>query len=94
MVSFPSYSTTQDEDQRLVTHASQGKFELVPIIPEELEREVTQHFHDSPANGYFGINKTLIAIKQRFFWNNMNKEIKDYVRPCVICQKQKRKSKS
>ncbi len=46
-------------------------------------------FHDSPFAGYLGVKKTLSRIRNRYFWSNMNKEIKMYVGQCVICEKRK-----
>ncbi len=61
-------------------------FEVVPVVPECLKEEVMRNFHEPPEFAHFGIKKTSYAIKQRFFWNNMNKDIKKYVRSCDICQ--------
>jgi hypothetical protein len=67
----------------LATHT--GKI----LAPESLRAKILFRFHDSPFAGHLGVKKTLSRIRNRYFWPNMNKEIKMYVRQCVICEKRK-----
>jgi len=60
---------------------------LVPVIPKSLVRSVLHDFHDTPECAHLGVNKTLDKIKKRCFWDGMNKDIRDYIRSCEICQK-------
>jgi len=46
-------------------------------------------FHDSPEAGHLGVKKTKEKIKQRLFWNGMNKDIHSYVKTCHVCPKTK-----
>jgi hypothetical protein len=62
---------------------------LVPYLPRSLVPEILNQFHDAPESGHMGVRKTQSAIKQRFFWNGMNKEIQQYVKSCSTCQEQK-----
>ncbi len=59
------------------------------LAPESLQAKILFRFHDSPFAGHLGVKKTLSRIRNRYFWPNMNKEIKMYVRQCVICEKRK-----
>jgi len=59
---------------------------LVPVLPKSLITKVLQQFHDAPESGHMGSKKTKNAIKERFFWPNMNKEIHEYVKTCKKCQ--------
>ena len=45
--------------------------------------------HDSKVAGHFGQFKTLERLRQNFFWSKMDEEIKDYVRSCDVCQRDK-----
>ena len=45
--------------------------------------------HDSKVVGHFGQFKTLERLRQNFFWSNMDEEIKDYVKSCHVCQRDK-----
>jgi len=35
--------------------------------------------------GHFGINKTLVFLKKKFFWPHMKKDIHRYCTRCVAC---------
>jgi len=59
----------------------------VPVIPKKMIEEIMKIFHDAPESGHLGVTKTMNRIKQRAFWNGMNKDIREYVRSCEICQK-------
>lgn len=54
-------------------------------MPEE-RREIIQQEHDK---AHFGFEKTLAAIKQRFFWPKMNEQIRKFCRECLPCQTSK-----
>ncbi|ODM89266.1 Transposon Ty3-I Gag-Pol polyprotein [Orchesella cincta] len=67
--------------------SEQIDFEFVPVVPESLK--YMSYFHDTPESGHFGISKTQDAIKRRFYWHNMNRDIASYVRSCDVCQRYK-----
>ena len=48
-----------------------------------------EEFHNSPHGGHFEVIKTLIKLRQPFIWKTMNKLVKNYVRTCTSCQKNK-----
>lgn len=58
----------------------------VPIIPKSLRGEIMKLFHDDPQAGHFAANATLKKIKDRAYWDKMNKEIREYCRDCAVCQ--------
>ena len=45
--------------------------------------------HDSKIAGHFGIYKTLERVKHNYHWHRMEEDIKDYVRACDTCQRDK-----
>ena len=53
-------------------------------IPEHLRKEVIEKYHDN--NGHMGIDKTHDAIKTKYYWPNMYKNLYQYVTSCVTCQ--------
>lgn len=57
----------------------------VPYVPVNLRVEVMKFFHNPPERAHFGNKKTSYMIKQKFFWNNMNRDIKVFVKSCEIC---------
>ncbi|KAL9708175.1 hypothetical protein quinque_011693 [Culex quinquefasciatus] len=48
--------------------------------------EIIQQEHDK---AHFGFEKTVAAIKQRFFWPKMNEQIRKVCRECLPCQTSK-----
>ncbi|KIH54937.1 hypothetical protein ANCDUO_14914 [Ancylostoma duodenale] len=67
-----------------------GKNYRLVITNDEQKRKVIEHHHDHIIDGgHRGITKTLAKIRSRFYWKNMNDQIKTFVRNCVICQKVK-----
>src|SRR5207237_5833846 len=61
----------------------------VPVVPKSLRESVLRIFHDSHEAGHFGVKKTKERIKNRVFWDGMNKDIHTYVKTCEMCQKSK-----
>ena len=45
--------------------------------------------HDCPIGGHQGITRTLERIQLYTTWPNIEQEVKDYIRKCQICQKNK-----
>lgn len=46
---------------------------------------VMYEFHDTGLSGHPGQDETLRAIQERFSWEGMQRDIRDYVRSCIIC---------
>ncbi|CAF3858733.1 unnamed protein product [Rotaria magnacalcarata] len=59
----------------------------VPCVPTGYIRsDIMKIYHDTPANGaHFGRDKTLQKIKARYYWNNMNNDICNYIKSCIRC---------
>lgn len=56
-------------------------------LPPASDRElIVKQIHDK---AHFGYDKTLGAIKQRYYWPKMNTEIRRICRECLICQTSK-----
>jgi len=49
---------------------------------ELLIREV----HEGFLAGHFGEKKTLIMLKEHYFWPCMDKDVQDVIKRCVVCQ--------
>jgi hypothetical protein len=62
---------------------------LVPYLPSEMRYDIMSQLHDAPESGHMGVKKTKKAVKRRFFWNSMNKDIHEFVKTCRICQEYK-----
>ena len=54
------------------------------LIPQILESE-----HDTKVAGHMWQDKMIELIRRNFWWPQMNKQITDFVRSCLQCQKNK-----
>ena len=56
------------------------------ILPKQCRQNVLKVSHDIPLAGHLGTKKTLDRIRQRFYWPNMTKDVKNYCKSCETCQ--------
>ena len=47
--------------------------------------QVMRMHHDDVLAGHFGRAKTLELISRKYFWNSMRKDVKEYVKTCIVC---------
>lgn len=58
-------------------------------IPEPLRQSVIYEAHDSSISGHLGMDKTFEKLTRRFYWPNMESTVRDYVKTCASCQRNK-----
>ena len=63
--------------------AWQGQLQLV--IPEGIRRALIEELHGGLLAGHFGVERTLDALKRRFWWHDMKKSVKEIIRGCPEC---------
>src|SRR5678816_4947035 len=56
------------------------------FVPESSVQKVISEYH---SKGHLGVNKTLLSIKNEFVFQYMLKKIKQFIRTCSACQKNK-----
>ena len=59
------------------------------VAPNEIQETVFQHIHAQRYAGHLGRDRTLNAIKRRFYWPCMDNEIGRWVKECQICARAK-----
>ena len=42
--------------------------------------------YDDPQGGHFAYKQTLEAIKRKYFWHDLVKDIEEYTSTCTVCQ--------
>lgn len=57
-----------------------------PYVPLKLRRSIFNNFHNL---AHSGTNATTKLIKSRYFWPNLNRDIKNWCRECLSCQSSK-----
>ena len=62
---------------------------LVPVDDRELIKALIREHHDPPLRGHLGVDKSIDSLRRDFFWQNLNSDVKDYVRTCDTCQRDK-----
>ena len=58
-------------------------------VPENVptREEILRMNHDDPSAGHFAAKRTIDAIKRKYYWLGMGKDIEEYVRTCSVCQR-------
>ncbi len=57
------------------------------ILSDLLKKELLKQNHDDSYANHFEHERTLNLLKKKYFWNNMNKNVKKYVDSCSICHR-------
>jgi hypothetical protein len=56
------------------------------IVPTNLRKKVFEELHENELSAHLGFEKTYHKINSRFYWKNMSKEIKNWIKHCTLCQ--------
>ena len=62
------------------------KGRLVVGNDQNLRLQIVHLFHDSSSGGHSGIHATYKRLSSLFYWPNMEKQIRQYIRECDVCQ--------
>ncbi|CAF2040851.1 unnamed protein product [Rotaria magnacalcarata] len=55
-------------------------------LPSSMIHDLLQVYHDDPLSGHFGVQRTYLKIKNRYWWPNMKQSIIQYIKSCLPCQ--------
>jgi transposase InsO family protein len=58
-------------------------------VPRALVRDVLYDCHDSILAAHLGFDRTLAKVQERYWWNGLYTEVRDYVRECPDCMRNK-----
>lgn len=58
-----------------------------PLV--NLKTQILKLYHESPITGHGGSEKTTELVKRELYWPGMDREIKEYVTTCHLCQRNK-----
>ena len=56
------------------------------VIKENKIEAILINLHSSSLSEYFGYEETYQRIANKYWWNGMGTDIKNYVKTCEICQ--------
>ncbi|CAF1483144.1 unnamed protein product [Rotaria sordida] len=81
----PYFTLDNDMVYRIIAGSHTSSPSRVPYLPKSLISLVLHTYHDHPLSGHFGVHRTLLRIRDRFWWPNMRKSIQNYVASCTQC---------
>ena len=59
------------------------------VVPVTMQYNILNENHNLPIAGHLGYGRTLAKLKPRFYWHNMDRDVKWFCASCVSCQKRK-----
>ncbi|GAQ92802.1 hypothetical protein KFL_011450010, partial [Klebsormidium nitens] len=60
----------------------------IPPVPALRTRVLKEH-HDCQASGHFGMDKTEDLVNRSFYWPDLQRDVRRYIRSCPQCQANK-----
>ena len=58
-------------------------------VPKNIRKRILEELHNTPLSGHVGFLKTYTKLRDRFYWNRMERSVRQYVRNCRSCQERK-----
>jgi len=65
------------------------KGKLVVGAVDALRQQLLQLFHDSATGGHSGVRVTKKRMSSIFYWKGLTKDVRNYIRSCMVCQRNK-----
>jgi hypothetical protein len=72
-------------DDVLVRRLEGLNTKLQVIVPMTERRTILSHYHDNRTSAHLGLRKTLVKIRQGYYWPGLQKDVKLYVAGCSFC---------
>ncbi|GBG73529.1 hypothetical protein CBR_g16872 [Chara braunii] len=82
----PAPSHYQIQKGYLLVHTWGKDLLCVPSDPH-LRTRLLGEFHDAPASGHFGVNRTIGRLRQRFWWPGLSGDVTRYCESCEVCRR-------
>ena len=60
---------------------------LLLCVPKNLRRKILEELHSDVTAGHLGVLKTMLKVRERFYWNKIEKSIRKFVQNCTSCRK-------
>ena len=66
---------------------------VVPDTPG-IKRQIMTELHDSQYAGHGGEYKTVQLVKRYFWWPHLDRDVRQFVKGCILCQRNKASSRA
>ena len=66
---------------------------LQMLLPQKLIPDVLKSLHDHPTSAHLGVTKTLLKVRDRFYWPGQRRDVEDWCRTCQECSSRKSPSR-
>ncbi|GBG78918.1 hypothetical protein CBR_g28632 [Chara braunii] len=75
----------QIQEGYLLVHTRGKDLLCVPSDPH-LRTQLLGEFHNAPATGHFGVNRTIGRLRERFWWPGLLGDVTCYCESCEVCR--------
>uniref|UniRef100_A0A388JVD5 Reverse transcriptase domain-containing protein n=1 Tax=Chara braunii TaxID=69332 RepID=A0A388JVD5_CHABU len=82
----PAPSHYRIQEGYLLVHTRGKGLLCVPSDPH-LRTRLLGEFHDAPATGNFGVNRTIGRLRERFWWPGLLGDVTRYCESCKVCRR-------
>lgn len=72
---------------RLYKKSNRWNSKPLKVLRRSEFETVMKIMHDLPSGGHLGIESTYNKIKEKYYWNQMYDDIKEYIQTCNTCQR-------
>lgn len=59
------------------------------VVPKSSRDSVLSECHDDPKSAHFGVQKTIDRVMDRYYWPGLSRDVREYVKKCVVCRMSK-----
>ncbi|CAF2152780.1 unnamed protein product [Rotaria magnacalcarata] len=70
----------------LPMHANSKRKTKVIYLPISMADSLLKAYHGIPLAGHFGVKRTYLKLKNKFWWPGMIQFITNYIKNCLLCQ--------
>ena len=70
----------------MVMHEGCNKKKKLIYLPSSMIDDLLQVYHSDPLSGHFGVQRTYLKIRNKYWWPNMKQSIIQYIQSCLPCQ--------
>ena len=59
------------------------------VVPQKLREDIFHLLHSIPCAGHLGLNRTLAAVRTRFYWPGCKADLMRWLKACSQCARVK-----